>query len=250
MSRITGVLIFMCGLCWSSAVYASAMVERHIFSPELEETKKKETKTLDESPEIKKLKRKLSFTGVVIAPRAKYALIKDKSVRKGMQGKSLHMEGDEIGGMTIKEIGSNFLLLSGKDGDLRLGLYEGKKSRPAPPAEPKPDPDASNEKSVKERKQALIDKVNKAGKSGKSTKPGKSAKKAPGFIKPGASKGAAGKASGAGNASSSDSGDVSSGSNPFLDAMKRAKERQDAGGGTSSGGTNPFLDAFKRTEGN
>ncbi len=113
------------------------MIEKHIFSPETEipESPKK-----GESPKEKALEREISFTGVIISPQGKRAMIEERSRsrRRGTEKQKslLYKEGDEINGMTLKEIGSNYIVLL-KDGkEVRLRLYRGDKKRPAPPRQP------------------------------------------------------------------------------------------------------------------
>ncbi len=52
--------------------------------------------------------------------------------------------GDQIKGMMIQEIGSNFVLLAGKENEtVKMNLYKGAKVRPAPaPVETRPEPAA------------------------------------------------------------------------------------------------------------
>lgn len=236
---IKGFMIILISLSWGGVASSSQMVDRNIFSPERDRVGKTDKKAVAESPEIKQLKKKLDFTGVVIAPKTKYAMIRDRTVKRDDQGSILHLEGDEVGGMTITEIGSNYLLLSGKAGELRLGLYEGDKSRPAPPPEPKPEPETVEPEAAPEKGDATEAKKPSARGTGKES---------PAVIKPPAKKGAKGKTdSGAKKPSAAA---ASGGSNPFLDAMKKARERQAEGTSQPSTGSNPFLDALKRSQGN
>lgn len=217
--------IFLASFCIGSGAIASEMVDRHIFSPE-KDMGKPEGKASAESPKAKELKKTLNFTGVVIAPTVKYAMIKDRRAKRDEQVPSLRREGDEIQDMTIKEIGSNYLVLSDKNGDVKLSLYQGDKSRPAPPPEPKPEPE---EKKPAEKKPGDAKAAKPAGAKGTGNKG--AAKKAPTVIKPATGKTAP---------------KAGSGSNPFLDAMKRAKES----GESATPSANPFLDAIRRAKGN
>ncbi len=113
------------------------MIEKHIFSPDTEipESPKK-----GESRKEMALEREISFTGIIISPQGKRAMIKERArVRlKGTEKQKslLYKEGDEINGMTLKEIGTNYIVLL-KDGkEVRLRLYRGDKKRPSPPREP------------------------------------------------------------------------------------------------------------------
>ncbi len=105
------------------------MVERHIFSPE------PDMKGTYKSPLALKLEKELMFTGVIISPKGKWAMIREKGSTKETEVSGLRKEGDEIQGMVIKEIGSNFLKLAGQGKEVRLNLYHEGKLRPAIPME-------------------------------------------------------------------------------------------------------------------
>jgi hypothetical protein len=127
-------------LCMTGPAFgdASPMVERHIFMPEEQEGANPES-VKEKSPEVEKLERELLFTGIIIGPDGKRAMIREKTHPRGKEAEkaSLVREGDEIRGMTVKEIGSNYLVLAGQGGDVRLNLFQEGKERPAPPPEPK-----------------------------------------------------------------------------------------------------------------
>ena len=112
------------------------MVEKHIFSPDTEiaESPKKGA-----SPKANKLEGKITFTGVIISPQGKRAIIKQKGEyrKEGNDRSSLYKEGDEIDGMTLKEIGGNFVVLLDEGKEVRIKLYTGDKRRPVPPSQPK-----------------------------------------------------------------------------------------------------------------
>jgi len=110
------------------------MVEQHIFSPE------PDFKGSYKSPMSLKLEKELVFTGVIISPQGKWAMIREKGKKRSPEESGLHKEGDEIKGMVIKEISSNFLILSGKDKEVRLYLYHEGKQRPSAPPESETPP--------------------------------------------------------------------------------------------------------------
>lgn len=114
------------------------MVKHHIFMPEKQETARPEP-AKEKSPEVKKLERELLFTGIIIGPDGKQAMIHEKPRHRGkeVENDSLLREGDEIRGMTLKHIGRNYLVLTGQGGDVRLNLFQEGKKRPPPPREPK-----------------------------------------------------------------------------------------------------------------
>jgi hypothetical protein len=107
------------------------MVEKHIFSPDTVKKNPLENKT---SPVVKQIEQQIIFTGVIISAQGRRAMLREKAVRRGTTHSELYKEGDEINGMTIKKIGSNFIILAGKGKSVKLNLYQGTKVRPAPPA--------------------------------------------------------------------------------------------------------------------
>lgn len=128
-------ICFMLALFFIAASLAGAasspMVERHIFMPEAPgpETKDKlKTKDLDT-----KLDKVLDFSGVIIKGNEKKALIRNKRNKGGIL---VVKEGEELLGMTIKEIHSNYIVLNNPEKTIRLKLYTAKKNRPAPPVQP------------------------------------------------------------------------------------------------------------------
>jgi hypothetical protein len=132
MKRIIFCLFFLGAFFELAALAASSpMVERHIFSPE------PDGKGTYKSPMEMKMEREFVFTGVIISPQGKWAMIREKESENSEEKTAgLHKEGDEIKGMTIREIGVNYLILSGEGKDVRMELYQGGKTRPPAPAEP------------------------------------------------------------------------------------------------------------------
>ena len=118
----------------------SPMAEKHIFTPDNAGDQKEEVlpKSGVVSPVLEK---EILFTGVLITPKGKSAILAEnvKSDKAGI--KHMLKQGDQIKGMTIQEIGSNFVLLSGKENTtVKMNLYKGAKTRPAPVlAEVKPE---------------------------------------------------------------------------------------------------------------
>lgn len=146
MFRVTCIcMLSLISLTVSVQAEVTPMVQRHIFTPENADEQK------DEMPPQKKvnsevLEKELIFTGVIITPKGKAVIITEKG--KGMRGKGEKSDqkqilkvGDEIKGMTIQEIGSNFVNLVNKENTLiTLNLYKGGKVRPAQiPVETKPN---------------------------------------------------------------------------------------------------------------
>ena len=108
----------------SIAGASSPMVEKHIFLPE------PNTKESHKSPMALKLEKELMFTGVIISPQGKWAMIREKGRKTDIAVSGFHKEGDEIKGMSIRQIGNNFLILAGDGKEVRLNLYHEGKPRP------------------------------------------------------------------------------------------------------------------------
>jgi hypothetical protein len=242
MNRIIiaiGIALVLCLPGFSMG--ASPMVERHIFMPDGEEEKSAET-VKEKSPEVERLERELLFTGVIIGPDEKRAMITEKASRRGKSAEPEKKtpplrEGDEIGGMTIKEIGKNYLVLTGQGKDVRLNLYQQNKERPAPPPEPKtaeaqpvPPQPAGAEPAQPGTEQQ--------GEGAEQTKPG-----APGQAAPQAPATTPSQVA-PGQSSPADAGQASS--NPFAEALKRAAQSRSENRKTA---VNPFLDAIRRSQG-
>jgi hypothetical protein len=122
----------------------SPMAKKHIFTPENISESKEEPPV---APGVISgaLEKEILFTGVLISPKGK-SVILSESVKNDKAGiKRVLKQGDQIKGMTIQEIGSNFVLLAGKENTpVKLNLYKGAKTRPAPVlAETKPEAGAN-----------------------------------------------------------------------------------------------------------
>ncbi|MFH0994556.1 MAG: hypothetical protein V1844_03545 [Pseudomonadota bacterium] len=111
-----------------------AMIDRHIFTPD--NTANEDVMPPVSAPAGAALEKELSFTGVLITPKGKQAIITENTKTEPRKQKQILKEGDQVKGMTIKEIGPNYVLLAGKESNTRLNLYKGAKPRPAPIAEP------------------------------------------------------------------------------------------------------------------
>ena len=211
------------------------MVEKHIFSPE---TSVKEVPGKDvNSPAVKQIERKIVFSGVIITPQGRRAMIEEKTGRQRKGSPELFKEGDEIDGMTLREIGSNYIVIASEGKDLKLNLYQGEKNRPAPPVlpkvvEPTPPPATTVKSGV----------ASAAG--------GKAPAKKP------EAKGQTLKAKKQELPSGTNTSNVPSvkrrvpeSSNPFLQALKNAaKQRRESGTATNPSASNAFLEAIKRAK--
>jgi hypothetical protein len=114
----------------------SAMIERHIFAPDNISNTSEEAGPAVSAPVAAALEKELLFTGVLITPKGKQAIITESTKNEPKKQKHILKEGDQVKGMTIKEIGPNYVLLAAKESNTRLNLYKGAKPRPAPIAEP------------------------------------------------------------------------------------------------------------------
>lgn len=110
----------------------SPMVQQHIFAPD----QGLEQKAPPVAPvDTAGLEKDLIFTGVLLTPKGKQAILAEtgKNEKGAQKQKHIMKEGDSIKGMAIKEIGSNYLLLSSNENLVRIKLYAGIKSRPVAP---------------------------------------------------------------------------------------------------------------------
>ena len=128
IKQIFSFLIMLCIFFpLSFAGASSPMVERHLFAPE------PDTQGTYKSPLAVRLEKELMFTGIIISPQGKWAMIREKGGKADREGSGLHKEGDEIKGLLIQQIGNNFLILAGDGKEVRLNLYHEGKSRPEKP---------------------------------------------------------------------------------------------------------------------
>jgi hypothetical protein len=119
-------------LCQGVNAASSPMVEKHVFTPGQESEKEVQP----EPAKIinpKELQKQFIFSGVIIGPKGKQALIRETGGKPadGPKNKPYSI-GDQIKGMTIKDIGSNHIILAGQEGETKLNLYNGGKARPSP----------------------------------------------------------------------------------------------------------------------
>ncbi|MBI9089874.1 MAG: hypothetical protein JEZ12_11710 [Desulfobacterium sp.] len=127
---IMKILLCVCSLNFlflGQSVYASEMVEKHIF---VHKPHHKEDKNVNKKSELtEKLKRELDFTGVIKSQGKSKVFIRDKKSKKT---KTILQTGDMIREMVVKKIGKNYVLLSNKKETVRLDLYKSSKNRPFP----------------------------------------------------------------------------------------------------------------------
>jgi hypothetical protein len=125
-------IAFFVGMGFADVV---PMVDRHIFMPDTLSEQKEEPR-LPPAAMGSALEKEILFTGVLITPKGKVAMISENAKNEKSKQKRACKEGDEINGMKVKEIGSNYVLIVAKDNTVRLNLYKGAKNRPAPVPEP------------------------------------------------------------------------------------------------------------------
>jgi hypothetical protein len=130
---ITGLVI---GIT-AGTIYADKvpMAERHIFLPESPADQKEEAVAAP-AVTVSALEKEILFTGVLLTPNGKQAIISENVKNDKSKQKRLFKEGDQIKGMTVTEIGPNYVLMANKENTVRLNLYKGVKTRPAPAPEP------------------------------------------------------------------------------------------------------------------
>ena len=131
-----GAIVWLCSMASVCGAQDVPMIEKHIFSPE---QGAKEARRPGELAITEILDREISFTGVIICSKGKLAMIKEKrglrAKEKGSDRSGLYKEGDEIDGMTLKEIGPNYIVLLRQGKEVRIRLYKKGKKRPLPPAQ-------------------------------------------------------------------------------------------------------------------
>ena len=138
------VTIICCLMCTGVHATSPPMVERHVFTPAQESEKEAQLDPI-KAVNPKELQRQVVFTGVIIGPKGKKVLVRETGNREpGNKTADIikpmsYGIGDQIKGMTIKDIGSNYLILAGQEGETKLNLYRGEKARPSAPA-PAPEP--------------------------------------------------------------------------------------------------------------
>jgi hypothetical protein len=202
----------------------SLMAGKHIFTPDnIGETKEE----APSAPEIISgaLEKEILFTGVLISPKGKFAILKENATNDKTGQKHVLRQGDQIKGMTIQEIGSNFVLLAGKENTtVKMNLYKGAKLRPAPvPVETKPEsaPGANVPHAPQAAPQAeTTPDAQSQGASAEEKEP-------------------QGPFGGKGKTAQQQSGDPQA--NPFADVFNRAGSRRNQRGGS----TNPFNNMLK-----
>jgi hypothetical protein len=139
--------LFVIAAAGPSFAETPPMVDRHIFTPENTTEQKPDTGPgpVDGSDLFKDI----HFTGVMTTSKGKQAIIVESSKKDKDKKKHVVKEGDSIKGMTLKEIGTNYVLIVTKENTVKLNLYKGTKPRPTVPAETAlPEPPATPPESM------------------------------------------------------------------------------------------------------
>lgn len=219
-------------LVWCSAAFAAsdaAMVEKHIFLPE-KPAEEKEVVSDD------KLEKSILFTGVVVSDKGKFALITERAPKKpGEFRKKIYQEGETVSGAVISSISANHLVLTNAGNDVKIKLYRADKQRPKPVAvQPSvqvtsqaPAADASGDGAKKTSEKAQADTKAPQSPSQMLDNKIRQSEAAKGNV-------------------------LDKKSNPFAEALKKAIQNKQAGssggGGSTGTTTNPFLEAIKRAQ--
>jgi hypothetical protein len=127
------------------------MVDRHIFTPE--NTTEQKLDTVPGPVDGSELLKEIQFTGVMNTSKGKQAIIVESAKKDKKKKEHIVKEGDLIKGMTLKEIGPNYVLIVTKENTVKLNLYKGTKPRPIAPVAPAlPEPLAAPPVSMKPSK--------------------------------------------------------------------------------------------------
>jgi hypothetical protein len=246
---------FLAGASQTIQAASSPMVERHIFGPDDAGDQGPEPLQA-KSAEVEKLEKQLLFTGVIMAPDGKRAMVQEKVRTTKDTGRATPLkEGDEISGMTIKEIGRNYLVLTGTSGDVRLGLFRTEKERPAPAPEPKMAEAAPASSGTPGQQQAPVP-AGAPGQQQSTETPGQPSEPPVKAAPPAA-------VFGPGPGNKTTPGETAAqpqqpsepvqqeaapAPNPFADALKKSQERGAVGQEGRRNQVNPFLDAIRRSQ--
>lgn len=126
--------LFVIAAACPSFAETPPMVDRHIFTPE--NTSEQKPDAVPGPADGSDLLKEIQFTGVMNTTKGKQAILSETVKNDKNKKKHVVKEGDAIKGMTLKEIGPNYVLIVTKENTVKLNLYKGTKTRPAAVAEP------------------------------------------------------------------------------------------------------------------
>lgn len=212
------------------------MVQRHIFTPD-QGIEQKGSDGPANPTNSAGLEKELVFTGILLTSKGKQVILAETGKNEKGIKKQILKEGESIKGMTIKEIGSNYMLLSSNENQVRMKLYAGIKNRPTPPPEapvadaaklPAPGNQAQTSAPAATGMKTDMKPINSPG--GKVSPDNPSDDPGRGIFGGGRRK------PGQEQASPETSAAPDAAPNPFLDVLKRATENAPSAAGTA----NPF----------
>ncbi len=219
------------------------MVERNIFTPGPQpEVSPAPLPAARPAPTVNP-DREIVFTGTMIRDGQRRALLREVGGSGAIQTdrSRFYSEGDQVKGMTISEIGRNYIVLTGDETEHRMNLYLADRTRPEAPPPPPPSPGPQIPTAATTQGPSDGPPSADAGGAMDGSRPGEVMEtpgpaaqrrraQPPGTegdpTHPGSEQTGVAPPHGAGQ------------SNPFLEIMRRAAERREQMGG------NPLLDAF------
>jgi len=208
----------------------SPMVEKHIFSPEPDSSLElqsinspdgnanggKADKEQQSSEELlQKVKREIELTGIIITPESKRAMILYKGKGEKSQIPEVYGAGTSIHGYLLKEIAPNYVMIAQNQLEVKVELFKERDDRPESPKEVAPKSDTakpSDSKGPPENKES----GKQAQESSQDGTLPTRRENTPTSIKPLQEKMQ-------GDSSTNGNGNMG---NPFLQAIQRARERQ------------------------
>lgn len=126
----------------------SPMTEKHIFSPEPDSVKVQDGGSLsdvnksvaqqDTDTMLKKVKRDMDLTGIIITPESKRAMILYKGKGDKKQTPEVYTSGASISDYILKDVAPNYVVIAQNNLEVKLGLFQERNNRPEMPKEIEP----------------------------------------------------------------------------------------------------------------
>ncbi|MBF0234204.1 MAG: hypothetical protein HQK65_14375 [Desulfamplus sp.] len=132
---------------------ASPMAEKHIFSPEPDNTSVNNIKNKDDKGDtgqqsidmlLQKINREIELTGIIITPESKKAMILYKGKGSKNKAPEVYSSGASIEDYILKDIFPNYVVIAQDTLEIKLGLFKERRDRPEPPKEPPPQNNTNN----------------------------------------------------------------------------------------------------------
>ncbi len=126
------------------------MIDKHIFSPEPDTTADNSLVTtqvvnnVDKSSNdlqqnidllMQKAKKEIELTGIIITPSSKKAMILYKGKGSKKQEAQLYDAGSSIDDYLLKEVAPNYVIIAQNSQEIKLALFKERTNRPEPPKE-------------------------------------------------------------------------------------------------------------------